>query len=156
MPSATARWLRPGKSGRPRKRWKTGAGLTLAAGGFAFALGGAAPAGALPMDPPKGPGEALTFEAGPPGLEEGPPGMGNVPSFVDLPVRVERLEDDELLLQIAHPRADELGLEKPFLTLRLGPLNSPRIAQIVPEPGAALLLAGVGVAAILTRRHRRT
>jgi len=162
---------------RELRWWERGAAIALVAGGFALALAGApTTTTALPMDPPTGPGGALGFGEGPPGLgegppglgegppgfgegppglEEGPPGMGNVPSFVNLPVRVERLEGDELLLKITHPRADELGLETPFLTLQLGPLNSPRFARIVPEPGTALLLAGAGAAAFLTRRRRR-
>ena len=77
-----------------------------------------------------------------------------------LPVSLHRQSGDRVFLRLAHPRAEELGLEGGFLGLRLGPVSSPRSMELtspsaVPEPSTGLLVGLTGAVALLARRERR-
>lgn len=108
---------------------------------LALVAGLSAPAGALPPLP---------------GEDEFPVETPASPN-AERPFELSRLDGDRILLRFMHPRAEELGLEQPFLTLELGPARSPRSVSLasVPEPSTGLLVALGGVAGLALRRGLR-
>lgn len=154
--------------------------LLLRAGHGAFLLLlliGVAPIGAaMPIQEPGGPGGGGPGN-GPPGLQlGGPPGLdpgvvirtpGGPPDLPPpgpeggLPVQIERL-DRAFVLEIFHPRAEELNFRDPFLSIRvtpgLGPdtvefLARPGRSAVIPEPSTLLLVSSAGLIALAARRR---
>lgn len=124
---------------------------------LALVGGPAAPADALPPLP--GEREFPAEAKGPPSGDDFPADPSGPPTRPEIPVQLERLEGDEVRLTFFHPRADELGFDRPFLQMDLGPAHSPRSMRFsspaaVPEPSTGLLLA-LGVGGLALRRSRR-